>query len=70
MVVGAETLEELRVFTENQHSLISAPTDDLGLQNHEIRRQDSAAKLHSWLKGMFRSQSLVPNIASMATIHT
>jgi hypothetical protein len=68
VLIGDETLEELRVFTDNQHSLISVPIDDNSLEIKGIRSHGPADKLRSWLGSMFRSQLPVSNNTGMITI--
>jgi len=57
VLIGQDTLEELKVFTENQQSLVSASVVHNNFELNRIRSHGAADKLGSWFKSIFRSQA-------------
>lgn len=57
VLIGQDTLEELKVFTENQQALVSASVAHNNLELNRIRSLGAADKLGSWFKSIFRSQA-------------
>ncbi|KAF1842060.1 uncharacterized protein K460DRAFT_178202 [Cucurbitaria berberidis CBS 394.84] len=67
LIVGEDSLEELKVFTANQNALVPAPSDHGPLELNRIRHLGAVDRIISWIKDRIRGKK--PNLGSQGMSH-